>query len=460
MRNAMVIAGIFEFAGAFLMGSSVTSTVQSKICDPMAFEKDPEMLMFGMLCVIIGVAAWLIIATLYSLPVSTTHSCIGGLVGMTIVAKGAHAVKWASVGGVVASWFVSPVLSGLFSCFVFWVVRKYVLRTKDSFHRAFHFYPVLIGFTLFVLSLFMMLKGIPGLSSKLTWWLATLIALAIGVVFALVLGLTVVPVLKKKIEKQRKADSEAVKPDEAPVVIDVVKTEVELPVINKEPAEKAEPVNDSEKEPVKEEKHKEKNTMTHQNIHAELSDEKSVVYQLHQRAEKFDPYTERVFSYLQVVTATLNAFAHGANDVSNSIGPLASCIAVYKMGGVSESPDVEPWVLVLGGAGIVVGLACLGYKVMAAIGVNMVTVTPSRGFAIEIGSAFVIVAGSQIGLPLSTTHCQVGSTVGVGLMEGKKSVNWKLVGQVFFGWVVTLLVCSITTGALFAFAVYAPSRTV
>ena len=278
--------------------------------------------------------------------------------------------------------------------------------------------------------------------------------------FALVLGFTVVPVLKKKIEKQRKADSEAVKADEAPVVIDVVKTEVELPVVNKEPTEKAEPVNDYEKEPVKEEKHKEKNTMTHQNIHAELSDEKSVVYQLHQRAEKFDPYTERVFSYLQVVTATLNAFAHGANDVSNSIGPLASCIAVYKLGGVSKSPDVEPWVLVLGGAGIVVGLACLGYKVMAAIGVNMVTVTPSRGFAIEIGSAFVIVAGSQIGLPLSTTHCQVGSTVGVGLMEGKKSVNWKLVGQVFFGWVVTLLVCSITTGALFAFAVYAPSRTV
>lgn len=463
----MVIAGIFEFAGAFLMGSSVTSTIQSKICDPMAFQEDPEMLMFGMLCVIVGVAAWLIIATMYSLPVSTTHSCIGGLVGMTIVAKGAHAVKWASVGGVVASWFVSPVLSGLITCLLFWIVRKYVLRVKDSFNRAFHFYPLLIGFTLFVLSLFMLLKGIPGLSSTLNPWLATLISLVFGGICALILTFTVVPCLKKRIEAQRRADQEAVKAESGPVVIDVVKKEVELPVISNKPAEEKNAVEKDvtvetpvEKKDVTVETPKEKNTMLHQNIHAELADEKSVVYQLHQRAEKFDPYTERVFSYLQVITATLNAFAHGANDVANSIGPLASIVAIYKSGAVSKSPDVEPWILVLGGAGIVVGLACLGYKVMAAIGVNMVTVTSSRGFAIEVGSAFVIVAGSQLGLPLSTTHCQVGSTVGVGLMEGKNSVNWKLVWQVFFGWVITLLVCSVTTGALFAFAVYAPSKSV
>lgn len=95
---------------------------------------------------------------------------------------------------------------------------------------------------------------------------------------------------------------------------------------------------------------------------------------------------------------------------------------------------------------------------MAAIGVNMVTVTPSRGFAIEIGSAFVIVTGSQMGLPLSTTHCQVGSTVGIGLVEGKSSVNWKLVGQVIVGWAITLLVCGITAGAIFAFAIFSPSR--
>ena len=347
----MVIAGIFEFAGAFLMGSSVTSTIQSKICDPMAFQEDPEMLMFGMLCVIVGVAAWLIIATMYSLPVSTTHSCIGGLVGMTIVAKGAHAVKWASVGGVVASWFVSPVLSGLITCLLFWIVRKYVLRAKDSFNRAFHFYPLLIGFTLFVLSLFMLLKGIPGLSSTLNPWLATLISLVFGGMCALILTFTVVPCLKKRIEAQRRADQEAVKAESGPVVIDVVKKEVELPVISNKPAEKPAEEKPVEKKEVTVETPKEKNTMLHQNIHAELADEKSVVYQLHQRAEKFDPYTERVFSYLQVITATLNAFAHGANDVANSIGPLASIVAIYKSGAVSKSPDVEPWILVLGGAG-------------------------------------------------------------------------------------------------------------
>ena len=477
MRNAMVIAGIFEFAGSFLMGSSVTSTIQSKICDPMAFQDEPAILMFGMLCVIVGVAAWLIIATLYALPVSTTHSCIGGLVGMTIVAKGVYAVKWSSVGGVVASWFISPVLSGIITCLIFWVVRKYVLRAKDSFNRAFHFYPLLIGITLFVLSLFMMLKGIPGLSSTLNPWLAALIALVFGGVCALILSFTVVPCLKRRIEAQRKADQEAMKPENAPVVIDVVKKEVELPVISDTPATETTEVKAAETTEVKAaettevkaaetveakevEKPKEKNSVMHHNIHAELEDEQSVVYQLHQRAEKFDPYTERVFSYLQVITATLNSFAHGANDVANSIGPLASIVAIYKSGAVSESPDVDPWILALGGAGIVVGLACLGYKVMAAIGVNMVTVTSSRGFAIEVGSAFVIVAGSQLGLPLSTTHCQVGSTVGVGLMEGKNSVNWKLVWQVFFGWVITLLVCSITTGALFAFAVYAPTKAI
>ena len=479
MRSALVVAGIFEFLGSFLMGSHVTGTIQKGISDPAMFVDEPETLMFGMCCVLIGVSAWLIIATLYSLPVSTTHSCIGGLVGMALVAKGWHAVQWNQVLRVVASWFISPVLSGCITSLIFYIVRKFVLRTTNSFENAFRFYPLIIGFTLFVLSYFMLSQGLPNLPLHLSWYMKIIISILIGIVLAIILKYTAVPYLRRKIEKEMK-DEEELKHSTISVVVDTPKKEeeptqggitvvvettkkdqelAEVPV--EQPKDAAvEPTKVITVEPTTEvPMKKEVNTMTHQNIHAELTDEKSVVYQIHKRAEKFDPHTERIFSYLQVLTATLNSFAHGANDVANSIGPLASIIAIYKAGSVPlEGSTVDTWILAMGGAGIVVGLACLGYKVMAAIGVNMVTVTPSRGFAIEIGSAFVIVTGSQMGLPLSTTHCQVGSTVGIGLVEGKSSVNWKLVSQVIVGWAITLLVCGITAGAIFAFAIYSPSR--
>ena len=469
MKNAMIFAGIFEFLGAFLMGSNVTETIQSKICDPHAFDAEPEMLMFGMACVLVGVAVWLILATLYCLPVSTTHSCIGGLVGMTLIAKGAKAVKWMEVIKVIISWFVSPVLSGLISALLFYIVRTFILRHSNCFDRAFTFYPILVGFTLFVLTMFMLLKGIP-IFKGVAPWLAIVIGIAVGIVVGLIVFFTIVPCLKKRIAKQRKDDEEAVK-SSTTVDIEVQaseKKEIELPVIQSTEGEKtvegSEPKDVEVKTEVKETEAKtevKKETtkkVDHSNIHAELSDEQSKVYQIHQRAEKFDPYTEKVFGYLQVITAILNAFAHGANDVANAIGPLASCIAIYKHGGIPDKGSAETWILVLGGVGIVVGLAVLGYKVMAAIGVNMVTVTPSRGFAIEIGGAFVIVTGSQLGLPLSTTHCQVGSTVAVGMMEGKESVNWSLVGQIIVGWAITLIVCGCTAAALYAFGTFSPSR--
>ena len=488
MRSALVIAGIFEFLGSFLMGSNVTKTIQKGISDTSVFENEPAMYMFGMCCVIIGVAAWIIIATMYSLPVSTTHSCIGGVVGMAIVARGFGAVQWKEIIKIVASWFVSPVLSGIFTSLVFYIVRKWVLRAENSFQNAFKFYPIIIGFTLFVLTYFMMNKGIPGLKLDIPEIFKILIAIVIGVVLAVILTFTAVPYLKKKIEKEMAAEAES-KDSTISIPIETKETvvvaaaaaesgkEIEMAEVKSaeaateaatEAKEKIEtPVaetvvvkKDEEVKPATPTTPREENTMFHQNIHAELTDETSKVYQIHQRAEKFDPHTERIFSYLQVLTATLNSFAHGANDVANSIGPLAAVIAVYEHGSIPEDMSCPTWVLVLGGAGIVVGLACLGYKVMAAIGVNMVKVTPSRGFAIEIGSAFVIVTGSQLGLPLSTTHCQVGSTVGVGLMEGKNSVNWSLVYQVFAGWVITLVVCAITTAAIFAFGYYAPSKIV
>ncbi|CAM9351711.1 unnamed protein product, partial [Sphacelaria rigidula] len=118
----------------------------------------------------------------------------------------------------------------------------------------------------------------------------------------------------------------------------------------------------------------------------------------------------QVFKYVQVFTAICDSFSHGANDVANAMGPFAAIYATYVNGGVDAESDLGDdafWILALGGAGIVVGLALYGYKIISAIGVKIAKITPSRGFAIELGSAMMIIIGSRLEIPLSTTHCQV-----------------------------------------------------
>ncbi|EFJ45522.1 hypothetical protein VOLCADRAFT_105976 [Volvox carteri f. nagariensis] len=180
---------------------------------------------------------------------------------------------------------------------------------------------------------------------------------------------------------------------------------------------------------------------------------------IHAHAEVFDPSTEHAFKYLQVVTAICDSFSHGANDVANSVGPLAAIWQIYRYRRVDYDSTVPLWVLVIGGAGIVVGLATYGYNIIRAIGVRLSAVTPSRGFCIELSTALVVVLASKYGLPISTTHCQVGATAGMGLLEGSAGLNWSLAAQFFAGWVVTLLLTALMSAALFAAGAYAPSIT-
>lgn len=187
----------------------------------------------------------------------------------------------------------------------------------------------------------------------------------------------------------------------------------------------------------------------------------SRVQEIHNNAEKFEPKAEGVFVYLQVFTAIFDAFSHGANDVANAIGPFAAVWAIYDMQTleeVSKKVPVPVWILAMGGAGIVVGLGLYGYKIITAIGVKLTKITPSRGFSIELGAALVICVGSYLELPLSTTHCQVGATLGVAAFEGVAAgIDWKAMGVVATGWVVTLIFCGFISAGLFSFAVYSPS---
>jgi PiT family inorganic phosphate transporter len=147
---------------------------------------------------------------------------------------------------------------------------------------------------------------------------------------------------------------------------------------------------------------------------------------------------EKVFAVLMVFTACAMAFAHGSNDVANAVGPIAAIWGVLETGGVQAKSAMPSWILLLGGAGIVVGLATYGFKVMATIGKKITELTPSRGFAAELAAATTVVLASATGLPISTTHTLVGAVLGVGLARGIGALNLRVISSIFMSWIITL----------------------
>ena len=139
-----------------------------------------------------------------------------------------------------------------------------------------------------------------------------------------------------------------------------------------------------------------------------------------------------------IVTASAMAFAHGSNDVANAIGPVAAIVSIINTGVIAQTSPVSPWVLFLGGAGIVIGLATFGHRVMATVGTRITELTPSRGFAAELSAATTVVLASGTGLPISTTHTLVGAVLGVGLARGLSAINLGVIKTVVISWLVTL----------------------
>jgi PiT family inorganic phosphate transporter len=164
---------------------------------------------------------------------------------------------------------------------------------------------------------------------------------------------------------------------------------------------------------------------------------------------------ERVFGVLMIVTACGMAFAHGSNDVANAIGPVAAVIGIATNGSIEAKSALPIWVLVLGGAGIVIGLATFGRHVIATVGKKITQLTPSRGFAAELAAATTIVIASGTGMPVSTTHTLVGAVLGVGMARGIEAIDLRVVGRIFVSWVVT-----IPAGAILAIVFFFIFKTV
>jgi phosphate/sulfate permease len=158
---------------------------------------------------------------------------------------------------------------------------------------------------------------------------------------------------------------------------------------------------------------------------------------------------EKIFGYLQIITACLMAFAHGANDVANAIGPLAAAISVVTTHSMAGTASVPVWALALGGFGIVIGLATWGWRVIETIGRKITELTPSRGFAAEFGAATTVVLASRLGLPISTTHTLVGAVIGVGLARGIGALDLTMTRDIVISWMVTVPAGAILSVSIF-----------
>ena len=359
IKQAIIIAMVFEFTGAWLAGGEVTSTIRSSIIDieSAGFDDRPELLIFGMLSSLLAAGIWLVVASKYGWPVSTTHSIIGAIVGFAVVGISADSVMWGQVLEIVASWIVSPVFSGTIAFILFLSVEKLVLSREDPLKYAKKFVPYYMFLVGFVIAMVTLVKGLSHVGLEVTFSQSAFLALAFALL-TVIIGIFLLRRLRLPDSDQPTAQMQSV---------------------------------------------------------------------------------ERVFGVLMIFTACSMAFAHGSNDVANAIGPLAAINSVIANNGAFEAESALPvWILLLGGFGIVTGLAMWGYRVIRTIGKNITELTPSRGFAAEIAAATTVVIASGTGIPVSTTHTLVGAVLGVGLARGMSALNFGVVGRIFLSWIVTL----------------------
>ena len=357
VKQAIIIAAIFEFAGAFIAGGQVTATIRKGIIDPSAIVGQPELLVYGMLASLLAAAIWLMVASTRGWPVSTTHSIVGAIVGFAWAGIGVEAVQWAKIGSIVASWLVSPLIGGTIALLLMLSIRKLILNADNPFERAKTWGPMYVFLVGWIVSLVTMFKGLKHLKLELTGMESFVAATVVGVIVAII----------------------------GKIMINKVKVD---PTADKD---------------------------------------------FHYAS------VEKVFTPLMVFTACAMAFAHGSNDVANGIGPLAAVVSIIDSGGeVSQKAGLPLWILLLGGVGIVIGLATMGYKVMQTIGTKITELTPTRGYCATLAAAITVVVASKTGLPVSTTQIAVGCVMGVGLARGVGALDLRVIGNIVVSWVITL----------------------
>ncbi|CAL1569516.1 unnamed protein product [Knipowitschia caucasica] len=652
LRQACILATVFETLGSVLLGAKVSETIRKGIIDVGMYNGSEQVLMAGSVSAMVGSAVWQLAASFLKLPISGTHCIVGATIGFSLVARGQQGVKWFELLRIVASWFLSPLLSGVTSGIVFYFVRIFILQKKNPVPNGLKALPVFYALTMGINLFSILFTGAPVLGfDKFPWWGLLLISVGCSLLTAVIVWFIVCPFLKKKIERDVKSSNPVESPlmekrelseapaadqasaavdqasaaaDQASAAVDQASAAVDQASLA---ADQASPAAEPQEEEGEEHRvscdisggeaadsNKERrvafnigesdaeddsdgvldqvqsnnqlnqqhslcngsSNVSHQaqfsnrpaqapsngysqyhTVHKDSGLYKDLLHKLHLakvgdcmgeggerirrnnsytsytmaiigmhgdfrhrepdfRAEgrdrasaaggvrkriRMDSYTSYcnavaentapeglaegevvvelgqsstqssvdddgpeadkpevsiLFQFLQILTACFGSFAHGGNDVSNAIGPLVALWLVYTTSSVNSTNPTPVWLLLYGGVGICAGLWVWGRRVMQTMGKDLTPITPSSGFSIELASALTVVIASNIGLPVSTTHCKVGSVVAVGWMRSRKAVDWRLFRNIFMAWFVTVPISGLISAAIMAAFIYSP----
>lgn len=429
MKQALVIAAIFEVGGAILAGGDVTETVRSGIVDLDAANLPPMDFVFIMMAALLGAALWLLTATKMGWPVSTTHSIIGGIVGAAVTVGivtgtgGWGMVKWSEIGQIVISWFLSPVLGGLAAYALYGAIKRGILvyndradeklreikterialreRHKQAFERLSELQQISYTNTMardavtvqqadfdredLESDYFRELYEIEDQRSQvdahraLERWVPLLAAFGAIIITAMLLfkGL-----------KNLNLDI-----DNAGnfIIMGMVGAAVWMAVF---------------------------------------------IFARSLKKVDLDRSTFLIFSWLQVFTASAFAFSHGSNDIANAVGPFAAVLDVLATDQINPKAAVPGALMLAAGAALVAGLWFIGRNVIATVGTNLTKIHPASGFAAELSAAAVVMGASLLGLPVSSTHILIGAILGVGLVN--RAANWGLMRPIALAWVITV----------------------
>uniref|UniRef100_A0A3Q2Z3D4 Phosphate transporter n=1 Tax=Hippocampus comes TaxID=109280 RepID=A0A3Q2Z3D4_HIPCM len=556
LRQACVLATIFETVGSVLLGAKVSETIRKGVIDVEMYNGSEHVLMVGSISAMCGSAVWQLAASFLRLPISGTHCIVGATIGFSMVARGQHGVKWVELLRIVASWFLSPVLSGILSGVLFYFVRKFILNKADPLPNGLRALPLFYAFTVAINLFSIMFTGAPMLGfDRVPWWGTLCISIGCGVITALVVWFNVCPRLKRKIQRAAPCETPLMEnnTNEHAQVVDISipqhpppqsppkdshnvafklggseEADLEMETKDMDANSNVGPMmitdphsgrlhaiqkdsglykdllhklhmakvgdclgdSDTEEQPIRRNNSYTSYTMAIYGIQGDpknkdnndgrrwsrvnsYSSDSSAVARgdsakdasVTQESTWEQPPEEdeleldqaavsSLFQFLQILTACFGSFAHGGNDVSNAIGPLVSLWLLYESGSVASNAPTPIWLVLYGGIGICMGLWIWGRRVIQTMGKDLTPITPSSGFSIELASALTVVVASNVGLPVSTTHCKVGSVVAVGWLRSRKSVDWHLFGNIFLAWFVTVPISGLISAAIMALFIH------